>query len=401
MPFLTLNDMNFRNKRVFLRADFNVPLDDKGNITNDKRIRETLPTIQTLLKQKCKLIIATHVGRPEGKRVPTLSTKSIAIRLQELLGKEVKHVGGCVEDEIENYVAQRTYGEIVMLENLRFYPEEEKNDVVFAQQLARLADLYVNDAFSVCHRANASVAAITTFLPCCAGLLMEKELKHLVQVQHPEKPFIAIIGGAKADKIGVIKTLLPKVDKILFGGVLANTMLKARGYKIGRSKYDEETLKVAKEILMLGKSKVILPQDFIMTNKPDKTGTVSIEAVGALSDELMAVDIGPETIAEYKKYLKQAKTIMWAGPIGMFEVEQFFHGTKEITECVANQNAIKIVGGGDSAASVEKCNLQDKMTYVSTAGGAFLDFVEGKKLPAIAMLEQYYEKHIGQYKKED
>jgi phosphoglycerate kinase len=388
MNFIRLQDMEIDGKKVIVRADYNVPLKG-GKVSDDTRIRRTLPTINYLLEKKCKIILMSHLGRPDRdlkKGVPLEDVKKrytmrpVAEKLRELLGQDVSFV----EDYIEKGV---TDSRIILLENLRFYKGEKKNDEAFAKKLASFADIYVNDGFGACHREHASVTGITKFLPSCAGFLVQKEIKQLSKLLNPEKPFIAIIGGAKADKIGVIRSLLPKVSRMIIGGVLANTFQKAQGIDIKNSKFDEETLGLANEFI--SEEKIVLPEDVIAAEKFDEHAESRNVAIGEIPDGWIIMDIGKKTVDNYKNILTKAKTVLWGGPLGVFEFEKFSNGTRQIAEFISELDAVTIIGGGDSAAAVEKFGLADKMTHVSTGGGASLEFIEKDgRLPAIVALEE-------------
>lgn len=388
MVFRTLYDYDFKEKHVLVRVDFNVPLNEKGDVFNDKRIREALPTINYLREQNAKIILLTHVGRPEGKRVQELQTDGIAHRLSQLLGIYVKKVDACIGEEVKNVVREMKPADILMLENVRFYKEESENNNAFARELAVLADFFVQDAFGVCHRKNASVTQIAQFVPACAGFVLQKEVETLgMIIQHAKQPFVTIIGGAKEDKIGVIHNLLPYLDHLLLGGKLANTFLKAAGKSIGASMYDEETLALARALLHEDEGKKIsLPVDVVIAKKVEESTEVKNVPVDEIPQGWLAVDIGPETRKQYENILKKAETIVWAGPIGIFEISSFAEGTKCIAQVVGNTNAVKIIGGGDSAAAVEHFEMQHYMTHVSTGGGASLELLQGADLPGIVAL---------------
>ncbi len=394
MNFLTIKDLGLENKKVLVRVDFNVPLDDKGNITSDKRIKETLPTIKYLLDNNCKVILMSHLDDPEkliekGKSLEEvkkkLTLKPIAKILSKILGKEVAFIDDCISKKLPDK-------QIILLENLRFHKEEKKNDETFAQKLASYADFYVNDAFGTCHRAHASVYAVTKFLPSAIGFLVEKEVKNLKPILTPKKPFIVIIGGAKEDKIDVIKSIINKVDYLIIGGVLSNTFLKASDVDIKSSKFSPESIGFAKDMLKKYKEKIILPLDVVVAEKFAKDANSKIVTVDKIPANWLIMDIGPKTIELYKKKLRKSKTIFWAGPIGVFEFDKFSKGTKAIAEFISKLDAITVIGGGDSASAVEKFNLHDKMTFVSTGGGASLEFIEGKQLPALKALEESYQR---------
>jgi phosphoglycerate kinase len=392
----SLRDLSdLRGKRVFVRVDFNVPLDGE-TITDDTRIRESLPTIKYLIDQGAKVILASHLGRPKGKVVDSMRLAPAARRLSELLGKPVVMAPDCVGPEVEKLVAGLGEGDVLLLENLRFHPEEEKNDPEFAKKLAALADLFVQDAFGSVHRAHASTEGITHFLPVkVAGFLVEKELKYLGEaLDNPQRPFVAILGGSKvSSKIAVISNLLQKVDALLLGGGMTYTFIKAQGGSIGSSLFEPETLDVAKKTLedaKAGGKKLLLPVDNLAcqsTDKPDPAAPRQVFPANSIPDGWMGVDIGPKTIELYLAELAKAKTVVWNGPVGVFEIDEFAGGTRAIAEALASSSAITVIGGGDSAAAVKKFGLKDKMTHVSTGGGASLEYLEGKKLPGIEALD--------------
>ncbi|MCM8795264.1 MAG: phosphoglycerate kinase [Candidatus Omnitrophica bacterium] len=390
MDKLTLRDIDLKNKMVLMRADFNVPQDADLKITDDTRLRATLPTIRYILEKGAKkLILMSHLGRPEGRRVDKYSLRPVAERLKELLGKPVKFLDDCVGEEIKRQI-QMVPEKVILLENLRFHPEEEANDLNFAKELASLADIYVNDAFGTAHRAHASTEGIAHYLKAVAGFLLEKEIRYLGgALENPQRPFVVILGGAKvSDKIGVIKNLLPKCDRLLIGGGMAYTFLRAQGKSIGNSKLEEEKIDLAKEILSQAqqlKKEILLPQDNVVVDKIDPY--VKAEIVGdQIPEGKIAVDIGPKTIKLFQDKLKDAKTIVWNGPLGIFEMDAFAQGTAEIAGYICGLNATTIIGGGDTAAAVAKFKLEDKMTHISTGGGASLEYLEGKTLPGIAAL---------------
>ncbi|WP_371371976.1 phosphoglycerate kinase [Sporomusa aerivorans] len=388
----SLNDVWVSNKKVFVRVDYNVPMDKAGNITDDTRIRATIPTLEFLLSKNAAVILASHLGRPKGKVAPEFSLKPVAKKLSELLfGREVKFAPDCVGPEAKKMAAALQPGQILMLENLRFHAEEEKNDPEFAKQLAGLAEILVNDAFGVSHRAHASVHGITKYIPAVSGFLMDKELLFLGQaVANPERPFVAIIGGAKvSDKIGVIENLLTKVDTLIIGGGMANTFLAAEGHETGKSLLEADKLDLAKELIATAKAKgvsLLLPEDVVVADKFAADADRKTVAAGQIPAEWMALDIGPASAAKFAEALKTAKTVVWNGPMGVFEFDAFAVGTEAVAKAVAASGAKSIVGGGDSVAALEKLNLAAKITHISTGGGASLEFLEGKELPGIAAL---------------
>ena len=391
--FFTLNDLDAKGKRVLVRVDFNVPLDKKtGEITDDKRIRETLPTIKFLTERNAKVILCSHLGRPDGKVVDSLRMDKVAFRLGQLLNKKVKKLNDCAGDYVKEEVMKMRDGDVVLLENLRFHPEEEENDDGFSRQLADLAELYVNDAFGTCHRAHASTYGAAQYLKSAAGFLVEKEIKIMGKaMENPDRPFVAVLGGVKvSDKIKVIESLLTKVDRLLLGGAMIFTFYKAQGKNIGSSKVDEAGIELAKKLM--NNRKIVLPADVVIADKFDANANSKIADANSIPDGWMGLDIGPGAIDEYKGILSAAKTVVWNGPMGVFEFEKFANGTKEITKFLAELKATTIIGGGDSAAAVEKFGYAKKLTHVSTGGGASLEFFEGKKLPGIEALEQSYKK---------
>ena len=389
MEILKIKNIDVKNKKVLVRVDFNVPLNDDGDITEDERITAVIPTITFLLKKSAKIILMSHLGRPEGQVIEKLKMDKVAKKLSELLDKEVIKLDDCIGEKVKEKINEMKNKDIILLENLRFHPEEEKNDEKFAKELASLGDVYVNDAFANSHRNHASMTTITKFLPSYAGLLFEKEINVLSAViEEPERPFVAIIGGAKPDKIVVIKNLLKIVDKLIIGGVLANTFLKAKRINIGKSKFDEESLKTAKELLEKFNDKIILPIDAFVADNIEKGTNSRIVDVKKVPGNAIIGDIGAESISLYKSILKEAKTIVWSGPIGVFEFEKFAEGTNEIALFLSGLKAEVIIGGGESAAAIKQLGLESEVTYVSTGGGAFLQFLSGKQLPAIKVLEK-------------
>lgn len=392
MAKLTVDDIELKGKRVFVRVDFNVPLDKNLNITDDTRIVESLPTIRKIINEDGRVILASHLGRPDGKVVEKMRLNPVAKRLGELLGKKVIKTDDCIGDEVKNKVNTMKDGDCLLLENLRFHKEEEKNDENFSKALAELSDVYINDAFGTAHRAHASTSGITKFVKiCAAGYLIMKELEYLGRIlTNPEKPFLAILGGAKiSSKIGVINNLLEKVDTLIIGPAMAYTFFKARGIDVGKSLVEDDKIDLAKEILIKAinkKTPILLPIDHIVVedkNYPDKKHVVTRAGIGPNED---AVDIGPATVEKFSYAIKKAKTIFWNGPVGIFEIKQFAEGTYAIAKLLAESNATTVIGGGDSAAAVKQCGLAEKITHISTGGGASLEFLEGKELPGVKVL---------------
>ena len=387
----SLADIDVNGKKVFVRVDYNVPMDEALHITNDARIQATLPTLQYLLDHNAAIILACHLGRPKGERVAKFSVAPVAKRLAEIIGKEVKFASDCVGPEAEKAAAALKPGEILLLENLRYHKEEEKNDPQFSKQLASLADVAVNDAFGVSHRAHASVEGITKYIETVAGLLMEKEIKFVGQaVANPARPFVAIIGGAKvSDKIGVISNLLEKVDTLIIGGGMAHTFDAAKGYGIGKSICETDKYELALELLKKAEAKgvkVVLPVDLVIADAFAPDANTRIVDVDKVDPEWEALDSGPKTSLLYAEAIKDAKTIVWNGPMGVFEMDAFAKGTEAVAQAVASSSAVSIVGGGDSIAALKKTGLSDKITHISTGGGATLEFLEGKTLPGIAAI---------------
>ncbi|WP_003540450.1 phosphoglycerate kinase [Desulfotomaculum nigrificans] len=387
----SVRDIDVKGKRVFVRVDFNVPLDG-DKITDDTRIRKALPTIQYLIDQGAKVILASHLGRPKGEVVEKYRLTPVAKRLSELLGKEVIKVNESVGPEPQQAIANMQPGDVLLLENVRFHAEETKNDEKYARQLAQLADVYVNDAFGAAHRAHASTAGIAEYLPGVAGFLMEKELEMLGKaVTNPERPFVAIIGGAKvSDKIGVIENLLTKVDSLIIGGGMANTFLKAQGYNVGKSLLEQDKVDLARELMERAKSRgvdLLLPTDVVVALAMEPTARQKVVPVAEIPDDWMVLDIGPASAEKFAAVVQKAATVVWNGPMGVFEMEPFAKGTEAVARALANSNATTIVGGGDSVAAVNKTGVADKITHISTGGGASLEFLEGKELPGVAALQ--------------
>ncbi|KPK97876.1 MAG: phosphoglycerate kinase [candidate division Zixibacteria bacterium SM23_73_2] len=392
MEKLTIDDLDLKNKKVLVRVDFNVPLDERQNITDDKRIVESLPTITKIMDQGGKAILMSHLGRPKGKKVPEMSLRPAAERLGNLLGKPVKFVDDCIGDKVEKEVNSLNPGELILLENLRFYPEEEKNDPEFAKKLAGLGEVYVNDAFGTAHRAHASTEGVTRYFEkCAAGYLMQKEIKYLGDaLANPSHPFVALLGGAKiSGKIDVIKNLMDKVDIILIGGGMAFTFYKAMGMEVGSSLVEEDKINLAKEILAIAKVELDLPLDLVVAKDIKEGSESKVVQKDHIPSDWKGVDIGPKTIELFSKKVTNAKTIVWNGPMGIFETDQFSRGTVELAKALSlatEKGATTIVGGGDTASAILKAGVEDKISHISTGGGASLEFLEGKLLPGIKAL---------------
>ncbi len=412
MKRFTLTNFPLENKAVFLRVDYNVPL-EKGKVVNDNKIKLSLPTIKFLLQKNCKIVLATHLGNPAGKVDAKLKVNSLAEKLQELLSKEKKvlkekglktnvsvvKLNNCFGKEIQAKIAESKPRTIFLLENLRFYREEEANDTFFAHSLAQLADVYVNDAFAVSHRKHASVDAITKYLPSLPGILLETEIQQLNLALQPKKPAIWIMGGAKLNKIDLIKQALKKADYLLIGGALAFSFLRAKGIKVGLSKVDPESIKIAAKIIKSrAAKKIILPLDFVAAADFSPKAKTEIVKYHRLQDQQIALDLGPETINLFKQYLRKAHTIVWNGPLGYFEWAPFAHSTKEIGRFLGKLTATAICGGGETVEAVRKFHLEHYFTHVSTGGGAALLFLSGQELPGIAALEKNYQKFKGKFK---
>jgi len=388
---LTIEDIDIKGKRVFIRADFNVPLDDNLIITDDRRIRSTLPTINYAIDEGAKVILSSHLGRPKGKVDPKFSLAPVAKRLKRLLNKEVIFAPDCIGGQVENLVSKMNNGDVLLLENLRFHPEEEKNDEEFARNLAKLADVYVNDAFGAAHRAHASITGITKYLPSAAGFLLKKEIEYLRgAIDNPIKPFVAILGGAKVSgKIGVLENLVGKVDKVIVGGGMAFTFIKAMGYEIGDSLVEDSMLETAERIrikLKDNKIKFYLPVDCVIAEHTGPDNVIKIVPTQEIPKGWKAYDIGPASVKLFSEALQDAKTILWNGPMGMFEVDAFTRGTFDIARSVADAYAMTIVGGGDTDLAVHRAGVSNFITFISTGGGASLQLLEGKELPGIAAL---------------
>ena len=394
MAKLSIRDVDLKGKVVFMRVDFNVPLNDADEITDDTRIKASLPSIQQALSQGAKLILASHLGRPKGKPNPQMSLRPAALRLAEMLNRPVNFARDCVGPELQRNVAELADGGMLLLGNLRFHKEEEANDPDFARQLAAPAEVYINDAFGSAHRAHASTEGITHYVPvCAAGLLMEKELEYLGKaLENPAHPYVAIVGGAKvSDKIKFLQNLMGVADAILIGGAMAYTFLKAQGLEVGLSKFEADKLELARDLLRAAEQKKVkfrLPQDHVVAAKLDASAQGETVNSPSIPADRLGVDIGPATTAEYAGEIRRAKMIIWNGPMGVFEIDQFSRGTMEIAHAVAASNAISIVGGGDSVAAVHKAGIADKITHISTGGGASLEFLSGLKLPGVEALPE-------------
>jgi len=384
----TIRDVDWSGKRALVRCDFNVPLDDNLHITDDIRIREAIPTIQYLIDQGAAVILCSHLGRPKGKVVDSMRLTPVAERLRELLNRPVTKLDAAVGPEVQAAVAAMGPGEVVLLENLRFYPGEEKNDPAMAKDLASLADVWVNDAFGTAHRAHASTAGVADYLPGVAGFLMEKEIEFLGKaVENPEHPYVAILGGAKiSDKIAVIESLLDRADTLLIGGGMANTFLKAKGYEMADSLVEESSVETARELLQKGANKLILPVDVVIADAFSADAAKQTVAADAVPAGWRVLDIGPKTVELFSDKVQNAAMVIWNGPMGVFEMAPFAEGTFAIAKAVAASKATSIIGGGDSAAAVEQSGVADQITHISTGGGASLEFLEGKELPGIAVL---------------
>lgn len=393
MNINTVKDLDVKGKRVFVRVDFNVPLNDNRDVTDDTRIRAAVPTIDYLTGKGARVILASHLGRPKGQVNEKYSLAPVAAKLSEILGQSIAFAKDCIGEEARKVVDGLKDGEVALLENLRFHAEEEKNEPGFVQELASLADAYVNDAFGAAHRAHASTAGIAGHLPSAAGLLMEKEVEYLSKaLADPVKPFAAIIGGAKVtDKIGVIENLLDKVDTLIIGGGMANTFLKAQGYNLGKSLVEEDKTGLAKETLAKAAAKgveLLLPTDLVVAEKVSPEAAHKTVAKDQIPAEWAAVDIGPESSRKFADAVREANTIVWNGPMGVFEMAPFAKGTEAVAKAVAASGGTSIVGGGDSVAAVKKMGVSAEISHISTGGGASLEFLEGKELPGIKALER-------------
>ncbi|PGZ97935.1 phosphoglycerate kinase [Bacillus pseudomycoides] len=387
----SIRDVDLKGKRVFCRVDFNVPMKE-GKITDETRIRAALPTIQYLVEQGAKVILASHLGRPKGQVVEEMRLTPVAVRLGELLGKDVKKADEAFGPAVQEMVAAMNEGDVLVLENVRFYAGEEKNDAELAKEFAALADIFVNDAFGAAHRAHASTAGIADYLPAVSGFLMEKELDVLGKaLSNPDRPFTAIIGGAKVkDKIGVIRHLLDKVDNLIIGGGLAYTFVKALGHEIGQSLCEDDKIELAKEFMQLAKEKGVnfyMPVDCVVADDFSETANRQVVDIDSIPATWEGLDIGPKTSAIYADVIKNSKLVVWNGPMGVFEMAPFAEGTKAVGQALADaEGTYSVIGGGDSAAAVEKFGMADKMSHISTGGGASLEFMEGKELPGVVCL---------------
>lgn len=387
----SLRNTDVENKKVLVRVDFNVPLDDHTNITNDKRIKSALPTIKYLLGKDASIILLSHLGRPKGQVVPSLSLRPVANRLSELLGKKVKMMNDCIGEEVQKEVGEMKPGDIILLENTRFHPGEKKNDPKFAKQIASFGEVFINDAFGTAHRAHASNVGLASVLPSAIGFLMEKELKYLKhQLADPKKPFTAIFGGAKVSgKIDLIRKVMEKADNILIGGAMMFTFFKAQGYSVGKSLVEDDKLELAKNLLTFSEKSdvdIILPVDTVIAKSPKQNAENKTVSVKKIPTGWMGLDIGEKTISKFKEVISKSRTVVWNGPMGMFEIDNFANGTEKIAKLLADFEGISIIGGGDSAAAVEKIGLEDKMTHISTGGGASLQMLAGKDLPGISII---------------
>ena len=393
MTIRTIDQIELKGKRVFIRVDFNVPQDEKGNITDDTRILLSLPTVRFASDAGGKVILASHLGRPKGKRNPKFSLAPAAERLSKLIGKKVALAPDCIGEEVQKQIGEMKEREIVLLENLRFHPEEEKNEEAFSRALASLCDVYVDDAFGAAHRAHASTEGMTRFVKTvAAGFLMMKEIDSLEKaLVSPQKPYVAILGGAKvSDKIGVIQNLLDKVTTLLIGGGMAYTFLKGEGFQVGKSLVEEDQIGFSLNLLQKAKGKIkfLLPSDHIAAERMDVQAKREIVKNDKIPSGWVCLDIGPDTVKTFSEEIKSAKTIVWNGPMGVFEMEPFSQGTFAIANAIANSSAFSIVGGGDSVSAVNKAGVADKVSHISTGGGASLEFLEGKKLPGIEALRK-------------
>ncbi len=389
-----IDDLGIEGKRVFLRVDFNVPLDEKGEITDDNRIRAAIPTIRHAMERGARLLVASHLGRPKGEKRPEFSLAPAAKRLSELIGKEVQMAPDCIGDDVKKMALELKDGQILMLENLRFYKGETENDPAFADELASLCEVYVNDAFAVSHRAHASVVGVPERVSSCgAGFLMKKEITYFQKaMKDPERPFLAILGGAKvSSKLGAIENILPKVDILIIGGAMANTFLKAKGVAVGKSLVEDDLIETARDILKKAEdssTEVILPVDVVVADDLSSDASYVEVNLDSIPTDKMIVDVGSKTLDRYIEAVKKAKTIVWNGPVGAFELEPFSKGTFGLAKAVGSSPALSIIGGGDTGAAIKKAGEADNVSYISTGGGAFLRLLEGKELPGFKALEK-------------
>lgn len=384
----TIKDIDVQGKRVLVRVDFNVPIKE-GQVGDDTRIQAALPTLKYLLEHGAALILCSHLGRPKGKPDPELSLKPVSEHLSKLLDRPVAFSEDCVGEPAQDAVKKLQSGEVLLLENTRFHAEEKANDPEFAKKLASLAEVYVNDAFGSAHRAHASTEGVANYMPAVAGLLMEKEIRYLGEaIANPDRPFIAILGGAKiSDKIGVIRNLLEKADQVLIGGGMANTFFKAQGYPVGDSLVEDEVLDTARELIEEGGNRLRLPVDVVIADDFSEDAESKVMSMGPVPEGWRILDIGPETIDAFARVIADAGTVVWNGPMGVFEFPRFAEGTFKLAEAVADSDAVSIIGGGDSVAAIQEAGLGDEVTHISTGGGASLEMLEGKTLPGLAALE--------------
>ncbi|MEK6950112.1 MAG: phosphoglycerate kinase [Nanoarchaeota archaeon] len=390
MPYFTLHTYPLQNRTVLVRVDYNVPLKNE-KVEDNSRIRASLPTLQCLLEHHCKLVLATHLGKPDGKIVEALRVGPLAKELQRLLGRKVIKLDDCLGPEIKQRIQQGKLGQIFLLENLRFYKEEEQNNPIFAHSLASLADVYVNEAFSASHRAHASIVGIPYFLPAVAGFQLEKEIAYLSKALQPERPAVWIMGGAKLDKIELLRQALQKADLVLIGGALAFPFLRAQGYSVGMSKMSAEAVRIAKNILQTKTAKkLVLPVDVVVADDFSLQATSRTVLAAEIPTTAFGLDLGPQTVQLFKRYLQPARTLVWNGPLGYFEWEKYSKATKEIGRYIVGLPAISIVGGGETAQAMHKFHLDLRLTHVSTGGGAAIEFLMGKKLPGVEALEKNY-----------
>lgn len=387
----TISDFDLHGKRVIMRVDFNVPLDSEGQITDDTRIRAALPTIEYIVGQAMKLVLMSHLGRPKGQVKEELRLAPVGKRLSELLGKEVIVCRDSIGEETQKIISGMQNTDVALLENLRFHREEEANDPGFAKELAKYADIYVNDAFGTAHRAHASTEGIAKLLPAYAGFLMEKEINFLGKLLYsPEHPYIAVIGGAKVStKIGVLDKLIDRVEVLVIGGGMCYTFLKAKGFEVGKSLVETDKVKLAFELIKKADEKnikLLLPLDHVVADKAEEDAKIRIVDTNAIPSDMIGLDIGPKSVRAFKKEIKQGKTVLWNGPMGVFEIEKFSKGTRQLAKALASSNGTTVIGGGDSVAAVNSAGLSDRITHVSTGGGAALEFLEGKELPGVVAL---------------